>query len=353
MEYAKIESKYLCGIDLHDKSHVAAIYDRSGKLLFLKKINNNFDEFKEAVRQYKNDMAVGVESTHNYYWLYDGCQNENIPFFLGHALYMKAIRGKKKKDDIIDAKTIGHLMRTNFFPKAYPYPKEKRAIRDLLRRRTKFVSIRAGIYSHLFLLFSQQGQATLSLSDLKNKATRRELLKIFNDEGLIASILSDLNTIDHYDKTIASMEKLIIQKANQHSKEEFKLLKTFPGIGDILALIILYEMDTYERFPSVQKFSSYSRVVRCQRESSGKRTDNLNQKVGNPYLKWAFSEASVFSQRSEAIALLYKKLVFKYGKSRALTVLSHKIASAVFRMLQKKEPYSEEKFVRLKMSIKA
>ena len=100
---------------------------------------------------------------------------------------MKAIRGKKKKDDEIDAKTIGHLMRTNFFPKAYPYPKEKRATRDLLRRRIKFVSIRAGLYSHLFLLFSQQGQATLTLSDLKNKMMQRELLKVFNDESLVAS----------------------------------------------------------------------------------------------------------------------------------------------------------------------
>ena len=36
----------------------------------------------------------------------DLCAQENIPFVLGHALYMKAIHGGKAKNDKIDAHKI-------------------------------------------------------------------------------------------------------------------------------------------------------------------------------------------------------------------------------------------------------
>jgi len=37
---------------------------------------------------------------------------------------MKAISGNKIKNDPLDAFTIAHLLRTSYFPEAYPYPKK-------------------------------------------------------------------------------------------------------------------------------------------------------------------------------------------------------------------------------------
>ncbi len=48
-------------------------------------------------------------------------------------------------------------------------------------------------------------------------------------------------------------------------------IKTVPGIGDVLALTILYEIIDINRFDTVQKFCSYSRLVKCQKESAGKK----------------------------------------------------------------------------------
>ena len=77
---------------------------------------NNFALFKQILHPFLPDIAVGVESTFNYYWLYDGCVEAGVPFYLGHAAYMKAIAGNKKKNDPLDAETIAHLMRSNLFP---------------------------------------------------------------------------------------------------------------------------------------------------------------------------------------------------------------------------------------------
>jgi hypothetical protein len=51
----------------------------------------------------------------------------------------------------IDSKKIADLMRSNHFPIGYVYPKEMRSTRDLLRRRTRFMKIRAEAYAHTCL----------------------------------------------------------------------------------------------------------------------------------------------------------------------------------------------------------
>ncbi len=53
--------------------------------------------FKNILTPFHPDIAVGVASTFNYYWLYDGCVEAGVPFYLGHAAYMKAIAGNKQK----------------------------------------------------------------------------------------------------------------------------------------------------------------------------------------------------------------------------------------------------------------
>jgi len=346
MELAKINSKYYCGVDLHDKNMYLCIQDAKGENLLHKKIKNNFEVFKEQTKKYFSEMSVGVESTHNYYWFYDGCRREGIPFYLGHAYYLRAIRGKKKKDDKIDSKTLSDLMRTNFFPIGYPYPDERRGTRDLLRRRCKMVRMRAGLYNHIHLIHSQQGMPAVGLSEIKDKEKREELLdRIENDEAKL-SLRSDLNMIEFLDKEIKTLEKIIQEKAKIYDKETYSLLQSYPGIGEIISLTILYEIDCIGRFPSAQKFSSYCRVVKTQRESNGKKTDNKNQKIGNPFLKWAFSQAAVFAiNYSPEIKKYFENLSRKMGKKKARAVLRHKMAVAVYYTLSNKEPFSIDKFL--------
>lgn len=346
MELVKINSKYYCGVDLHDKNMYLCITEKDGEILIYKKLHNNFEDFKVATKKYIKEMSVGVESTHNYYWFYDACRKEGIPFYLGHAYYLRAIRGKKKKDDKIDSKTLSDLMRTNFFPIGYPYPEEKRAVRDLLRRRCKMVQLRAGLYNHIHLIHSQQGILDLTLSELKSKEERKELINKFDDEDIRLTIQSDLNLIAQLDQQISQIEKRIKEKVKIDDEQLYKLLQSYPGIGEIISLIILYEIDRIERFPTVQKFSSYCRVVKTQRESNGKRTDNKNQKIGNPYLKWALSQAAIFAIKSSPeIKKYYETLSRKMGKKKARAVLRHRIAVAIYYTLKNKEPFNLVKFL--------
>jgi hypothetical protein len=108
----------------------------------------NFQNFMEIIHSFVPYIVIGCESTYTYYWLADGCHQAGIPFYLGHALYMKAISKKKQKDDKIDARTIADMLRTSFFPEAYPYPREMRPTRDLWRRH-RLDRMRGKAYSHI------------------------------------------------------------------------------------------------------------------------------------------------------------------------------------------------------------
>src|SRR5262245_63165675 len=83
------------------------------------------------------------------------------------------------------------------------------------------------------------------------------------------------------------------------------LLQTVPGIGKILSLVLLYEMHDIDRFPTVQDCVSYCRLVKCAKESAGKRVGTSGKKIGNAHLQWAFSEAAVLCLRTNPAGQTY------------------------------------------------
>ena len=93
--------------------------DNTGKKYVNRNMINNFNNFKQIIQPFLPNRVVGCESTCSTYRPADGCRKHHIPFYPGHALYMKAISQNKRKSDKLDARTIAELLRTNFFPEAY------------------------------------------------------------------------------------------------------------------------------------------------------------------------------------------------------------------------------------------
>jgi transposase len=240
-------------------------------------------------------------------------------------------------------------MRSNMFPLAYAYPKEMRATRDLLRRRHRMVTLRAEAYTHIQLVFTQQGILDIGSAEVKSKKTRHTLPEKFSQPALKMTIESDLNVIEAFDPIIAKLERQILAQAKHHDRKAFDLLQTVPGIGEMIALTILYEMHSVIRFESPQMFSSYCRVVKCERNSCGKITGGGNQKIGNPSLKWALGEIIIHAKAfSPQIKHYYEKLQAKFGK-RAKSIIAHQFAVAIYFMLKNGEVFDEVRFVQSRM----
>ena len=155
----------------------------------------------------------------------------------------------------------------------------------------------------------------------------------------------DLALIDQYDTLILDLELTIVREAKRHDAGAFHRLRSVPGIGKVLALTILYEIHDVTRFDRVQAFASYARLVKCARESSGKRLGTGGAKMGNVHLKWAFSEAAVlFLRHTKDGQKMLAGIEKKHGKGKALSSLAHKIGRAVFYMLSRGTVFSMDKF---------
>ena len=105
-------------------------------------------------------------------------------------------------------------------------------------------------------------------------------------------------------------------------------------------------MHEITRFPRVQDVVSSCRLVTCAKESAGKRYGTSGTKIGNAYLKWAFSEAAVLFLRNNPAGQKYlARLEKKHGKGKALTILAHKLARAVYYMLKRRVVFDLDTFL--------
>ena len=161
-----------------------------------------------------------------------------------------------------------------------------------------------------------------------------------------SNVTFDLKRITFYDDLLNQIELEIVRHAKQHEANTYHLLDSIPGVGKILALVMLYEIHDIGRFATVQDFASYCRLVKPKKESAGKVYGNSGSKIGNAHLKWAFSEAAVGFLRNNPAGQAYlARLEVKHGKAKALTALAHKLARAVYHMLRRKEAFDMKRFV--------
>jgi transposase len=347
MRFYTKQHKFYCGIDLHAKKMYVCVLDSAGKIVLHRNINTEREIFLAVIEPFRENVVVAVECMFTWYWIADLCAKEAIPFVLGHALYMKAIHGGKAKNDKIDSHKIAVLLKGGMIPMAYTYPAKMRATRDLLRRRNHLMRKRAELYAHI-----QNTRSQYNLSDFLGRIAkaqnRQGVAERFEDTSVQNMIATDLAVITAYDPIIAKVERYIIKTAKHHDPVAHALLNTIPGIGRILSLVILYEIENINRFPRVQDFSSYSRLVKCAKESNGKKYGANGKKIGNAHLKWAFSEAAALFLKGNEQGKRYRdRLIKKHGKAKSLSILAHRMGRAVYFMLKNKKPFDQNKFLGL------
>jgi transposase len=178
------------------------------------------------------------------------------------------------------------------------------------------------------------------------KANRVGVAEAFTDPDARKSMEVDFTLTGHYDDVIRDLQLHLERRVKEQDSQAYYRLRSVPGIGKILALTILYEIHDIGRFPRVQDFLSYARLVKCEHSSAGKRLGSGGAKIGNVHLKWAFSEAAALFLRNNPEGQRHlRRVAGRHGKAKALSILAAKLGRAVYLMLSKDRVFDMKRFL--------
>jgi len=326
------------GIDLHSNNSVVTVTDEEDRVVAEKRLPNDLTKIVGLLTPWREEMAgVVVESTFNWYWLVDGLQAAGFKVHLANTTAIKKYEGLKHSGDETDARYLAHLLRLGILPTGTILPPEQRAVRDLARKRMQLVRSRTTHILAVENITARQQGVRISSNQVK-QLTADAVDQMHLPEEVALAIKANVAVIATLSAQIELLEKRLQEKVG--ARMEYGLLTSVPGVGQVLATMILLETGPIERFANVGNFASYARCVDSVRTSNGKKKGEGNTKNGNKYLAWAFVEAANFALRYCAEAKrFYERKKAKTNNVVAIKALAHKLARACFHILKERKPF--------------
>lgn len=335
--------KYI-GIDYHKQYFVATAMDERGKIISKDKVSTD----RDSIRHYFKKVGTGetkavMEACYGWEYFYDEVDNLIDDLIMAHPLKTRLIAEARIKTDSIDSETLAHLLRADLIPEAYAPSSETRDKKNLLRYRASLTAIKVRIKNTIHSILARnhiEDNGFTSLSDKFGKKGRAYLrsVKLRGNDTIILNQYLDL--LGETETKIAAAEKQI--RAVCHQDEICKLLGSVPGIGDILAVTIRYEIDEIGRFVSGGKLCAYAGLVPSTYSSGNRTYQGKITKQGNKWLRWAMIEAAQRAPLNDMWLREFYNRISKKGKKIARVAVARKLLEIIYRMWIDRKPYCKK-----------
>jgi transposase len=338
-------------IDGHRRYSLISVESTSGELITERRVDHERGAIAEFLGGCEIDSRVAVETIGNWYWIVDEIEAAGMDPQLVHARRAKMMLASTNKTDRLDCRGLNRLQRSGTLPAVWIPPGELRDRRDLLRTRMVLVQEGTRLKNRIHSMLAKYGIRVEGVSDLFGRRGRQRLseaLHLLPEHGRFSAekLLQQLDSVSAQIKEFEDRLESVLE-----ADERYSLLLSIPGVGFILAAVILFEVGEVDRFASAAHLASYSGTTPRVHASGGKvRYGNLRADV-NRYLKWAFSEAATNaatgrgSHRYRHIKRLYGRLKQRRGQQKAIGAVARHLAEATYWILKKEEPYREPKTV--------
>lgn len=330
-----------CGIDLHSNNSYLVILDDEDRVVLDKRVSNQLEEILGELEPFRNSLSsIAVESTYNWYWLADGLEDHGYPLQLVNPVAAQQYKGLKHRDDASDARWIAHMMRNRLLPTGHIMQRDDRAIRDLLRQRGRVVQQKTRNLLQLKSKIANHTGITMKAAELK-KLEVDQIAVLVESDYTLRSMQSSIDIIKILETEVADLQAQALKAARP--KPGYRVLRTIKGVGELLAMVILFETGSIQRFKRVGNYASYCRCVGSEYQSNGKKKGSGNRKNGNKYLSWAFAEAAHFAIRFQpSVRRYYDRKKNKTNARVAASTVAHKLSRAVYFMLRDEVDYKPD-----------
>jgi transposase len=391
------------GLDVHKKTVVAhvRVTDAKGRVTRQTRTFSTMTADLLALSDWLTGLEithVALESTGEYWKPVYAILEGTFTVLVVNAAHIKNVPGRKT--DVNDAHWIADLLCHGLVRGSFIPPLPQRDLRDLTRQRTNLVRDRATVVNRLqkvlewaniklaavatdvlgmsarkMLEAIVDGQSDVvvlaELAQGRLRAKRADLERAL--EGRVRDhhrflIANHLEQIDFLDAQIASFDTQIASciadqapppaepPASADSAERpagaegelswdaaIEIWDSVPGIGRRLAEQLVAEIGPQmAQFPSADHLASWAKVAPGNRESGGKRLSGKTGK-GNRWLRSSLVQAahSAVKMKGSVLASYYRRLAKRMSGKKAMLAVAHKILTIGYRLLCKREAYSE------------
>jgi transposase len=333
--------KYV-GIDLHKQTIVLCVVNQERKVLERKRF---LCAEPERIRGYFAEVGsfqAVIEATASYEWLVALLEPLAQRIVLAHPGKLRVIAESVNKSDKLDAQVLATFLAMDLIPPAYrPSPRERehRVLvrhrvgmrRQVSRLKIKIRRVLANYNADRRDLFTAAGSVYLKEVSATLSAADRFVLKQLR------------SGMDYAEKQLRQAQLRLRQfakKAPAREQEARALLRSAPGVGEVVSEVVLAELGNVSRFRSAKKMCAYSGLAPARRESAGKGIDLGISKQGSSFLRWVMVQAAWQAIRvSLKWQAIYEETRKRRGNRKAIVAVARRLLAVLYTLLRTGEPY--------------
>lgn len=331
--------------DVHKRYTWATVEDEQARVVRQERINHHHGAVRAFLSACQAGSPVAVETVGNWYWVVDEIEGAGCEPKLVNARLAKLMMGQVNKTDKLDNRGMNRLQRSGTLPTVWIPPAQVRDARELPRTRMMLVGQRTQLKNRVHSTLAKHGLKLPEVSDLFGKAGRQALSRLMEQlpPNTAQATQTVLKQLEGLEQAIIAVQRRIAEVFDDTA--ENKLLRSLPGVGPILSVVIATEMGDHKRFLSAERFASYAGTVPRVHASGGKSYSGRLRMDTNSYLKWALVEAAnaalLQGDRYGHVRRLYDRIRARRGHGKAIVAVARHLAEAAYWVLTKQQSYRE------------
>jgi len=329
------------GIDHHRQYSHLTVMDQTGQVLRSGRVANLRSEIERFLEGLEAMEAV-IETGRSSYTMVDVIEEMGVAVKIAHPNEVKAIARAKIKTDKRDSEVLAHLLRMNMIPEVYRRSAENRQSQRVLRQRAFYVSAMTALKNRVYAFLAQQKEAVretvareTNIFSVKGQKALLELDLARGEKRLLEALLK---TSRHLETRIEESTALV-GKLYEESREA-QLIRTIPGFGKYLAVLVAVEIADLNRFSDAAHLHAYAGVIPST-HSSGDRTHHGKiVRAGNRWLRWAAVEAVWPAIRADFdLRCFYERLAHGKGANKAKVATARRLLTIIYKVWKEGRNY--------------
>ncbi len=247
------------GLDIHRKTIVATALNEQGEELDQRTLGPSKEELGAYLRNLPGEKRVTMEACAMWEAYFDVVEEAGATAVLSNPLRTRLIAEATIKTDKVDSEALANLLRLDALPTAYAPPPEMRRVRHLVRDRVIYRRHIRALMNHTYgqLIYRGIPYRESSLSRFRGRNEVRKL-GIPGANRALDSIEYLLERCKELDQEIHTFFL---------TSREAQLLESVPGIGELGAVTLAAFLCPIERFPTIDRLSSYAGLAPTTHQS--------------------------------------------------------------------------------------